>query len=138
MKRRVKSRGVTVLEAALILPVLLSILFGGIEFCYYIYARHVVSTAAREAVRMAAMPDGSTALVTTRVGDVLTPHGWTAAQFTIGTTVNGSTADPQTATAGQTVGVTVSRPWSAFGVNVLGLIPGSKAISAQALARREG
>lgn len=138
MKRRSKSRGVTVLEAALILPVLLSILFGGIEFCYYIYARHVVSTAAREAVRMAAMPDGSTTLVTARVDEVLTPHGWTAAQFTIGTTVNGVAANPQTATSGQTVGVTVSRQWNAFGMNALGLIPGSKTISAQALARREG
>lgn len=126
------------LEAALILPVLLAVLFGGIEFCYFIYARHVVSTAAREAVRMAAMPDGSTSLVSARVGEVLSPHGWNTAQFTITTTVNGVAAAPQTATAGQTVGVTVSRPWSGFGINVLGLIPGDRAVSAQALARREG
>lgn len=126
------------LEAALILPVLLAVLFGGIEFCYFIYARHVVSTAAREAVRMAAMPDGSTTLVNARVGEVLSPHGWTTGQFTVATTVNGVTAEPQTATAGATVGVTVSRPWSGFGINVLGLIPGNRSVSAQALARREG
>jgi Flp pilus assembly protein TadG len=131
-------RGVTVLEAALILPVMVAILFGGIEFSHYVYARHVVSNAAREAVRVASMPDGTGAMVTTRVNAIVTPHGWSSNDFTITTTVNGAVADPSTATAGQTIGVTVSGTWGNLGVAPLGLIPGARVVSSSMLARREG
>lgn len=49
--RRLNERGVAAAEFALILPVLLLILFGTIEFGMIMYSREVVTNAVREGAR---------------------------------------------------------------------------------------
>lgn len=60
MMRRNHRRGANALEFALLLPVLLAMLFGVFEMSYYFNRYMVVSAAARDGARRAAMvPEGS-------------------------------------------------------------------------------
>jgi Flp pilus assembly protein TadG len=52
-----RRRGSEVLEAALVLPILLALAFGTVEFGYYFYVEHNLESAAREGAR-AAVPAG--------------------------------------------------------------------------------
>ena len=55
--RQTRRRGSEILEAALVLPLLLVLAFGTVEFGYYFYLEHNFQSAAREGVR-AAIPNG--------------------------------------------------------------------------------
>ena len=46
-----QSDGATTVEFAIVLPVLLSLIFGAIEFSLYLYNRQVLTNACREAAR---------------------------------------------------------------------------------------
>jgi Flp pilus assembly protein TadG len=52
---RLRRRGAEVLEAALVMPILLALAFGTVEFGYYFYVEHNLEGAAREGAR-AALP----------------------------------------------------------------------------------
>jgi Flp pilus assembly protein TadG len=63
--RRWRDRGAAAVEFALIVPVLITLIFGSIEFGLYFQARTMVQNSAREGVRMASLvagADGSVAL----------------------------------------------------------------------------
>jgi Flp pilus assembly protein TadG len=51
-RERVRDRGAAAVEAALVLPLFLFIVLGGIDFGYYFFASEVVANAAREAARV--------------------------------------------------------------------------------------
>jgi len=53
-----RQRGVTIVEQALILPVLLAVMFGAIDMSRALYAYHYVSYMAREATRWASVRGG--------------------------------------------------------------------------------
>src|SRR4029077_864938 len=48
-----RHRGAEVLEAALVLPIVLSLIFGMVEFAFYFHVEHTIEAAAREAARTA-------------------------------------------------------------------------------------
>ncbi len=51
MKRLTKSRGASAIEFAIILPLLLLIIFGTIEFGFLLYNKQVITNASREGSR---------------------------------------------------------------------------------------
>ncbi len=53
-------RGQTLVEFALLVPVLLLLIFGAIEFGRVFHATHVITSAAREGARAAAVHKGNT------------------------------------------------------------------------------
>lgn len=57
---RPERRGLALLELVIVLPLLLAVLFGIIEFGSIFYTRHTMIQAAREAARAVAVQDGST------------------------------------------------------------------------------
>jgi Flp pilus assembly protein TadG len=67
IRRRTGSRGASAVEFALILPILILLLFGIIEFGRGYNARNTITHAAREGARAAAVDDGSLATATAAV-----------------------------------------------------------------------
>ena len=59
--------GGAVLDMALVLPVLLYLAFGTVEYGYYFYVKHNVQSAAREGARAAIVPSATAGDVTTAV-----------------------------------------------------------------------
>ena len=62
MTRRVSSRGQSLVETALVLPILLILLMGIFDFGRAIFAFNAVSNSAREAVRVAIVNQNGTAV----------------------------------------------------------------------------
>jgi len=60
MRRRARS-GTTIVESAVMVPVLMMVIFGSLEFGSVFYMRHTMMHAAREATRTLAVEDGTVA-----------------------------------------------------------------------------
>ncbi len=69
--RREKSRGQSVIEFALVLPFLILLLAGIVDFANAFHIYIALTNAAREGAYYAALPDGTTATVCDRVQESL-------------------------------------------------------------------
>jgi Flp pilus assembly protein TadG len=81
IRRRSFDRGATAVEAALVLPVLLLVVFGIIDFGRLLNAQLNVTTAAREGARALAV-GGSPSDAHDRIMVILGDTGWTATTTT--------------------------------------------------------
>lgn len=72
-----RRRGVAIVEFAVVLPLLLTVLFGIIEYGWVFLIRQTLQTAAREGCRVAVLASSTSPYtdVITRVADVMTPTG---------------------------------------------------------------
>jgi len=77
------NRGQSMIEFALVLPLLLAILFGITEFGRAWMTANILTSAAREGARLAVVTGPDVAAVTTRVTDVCTAAGVTPTQITV-------------------------------------------------------
>ena len=143
--RSIRRRGASILEMAITLAILLNLSFGTIEFGYFFFLKNTLQGAAREGARAAILPSGSNQDVTNAVDMVLTSAGLKAqgtslsqAGYTLTVKVNGVVSNASTATAGQSVEVSVSANWGTVGLRPLGLISSTKAVLGAANMRREG
>jgi Flp pilus assembly protein TadG len=105
-----KQQGQSLVEFAMVIPVLLLVTMGIIEFGNLWMTMNVMSGAAREGVRIAAVTDPDAAQVQTAVENVLIPANITGATITV-TGPNGASE----------VTVTVQFDYT---VLTLGIIPG--------------
>jgi Flp pilus assembly protein TadG len=107
--RRLDERGAAAAEFALLLPVLLTILFGIIEFGMIMYGREVVTNASREGARagiVQRVPPLTPGEITTVATNYLTGTGINTADVVIAVPASGGvTGTPVTVTA------TYSYPW---------------------------
>jgi Flp pilus assembly protein TadG len=124
-----QSRAAAVVEFAVVLPLLLTILFGIMEYGWVFMVRQTLQNAAREGCRVAVLQSSSApyAAVTTRVNQVMAPTGLS---FTI-TMTHADVDNPV-----ETVEVTV--PYSDISLmgNFFG--PRSGDIAGTASMRKEG
>src|SRR5437762_1778662 len=119
-------RGAEILEAALVLPIVLSLIFGMVEFAYYFHVEHTIEAAAREAARTACVVnnvstgEGYQAGATNRSNTILTGGGVDPAKVSI-------TFDkvPENAKPGDDVKVTLSTTWGQVGVRLFGFLSDS-------------
>jgi hypothetical protein len=74
-KRKSSERGAELIEFALVLPLLLLLVLGIVDFGFLFQRFEVVTNAAREGARLAILPGYSTADVQARVNDYLTQGG---------------------------------------------------------------
>ena len=98
--RRLNERGAAAAEFALLLPVLLTILFGIIEFGMIMYGREVVTNAAREGTRAGIVqgpPKRMAGEITTIANNYLTSTGINPADVTF-TVAGEGLANPNTLT----------------------------------------
>jgi Flp pilus assembly protein TadG len=119
-------RGNAILEAALVLPMLISLAFGTVEFSHFFYVKHCLQGAARQGVR-AAIPANSTGNdITSAVSGAMTLYGLQNSGY-ICTTTSDST----------NVTVAVQCTWGAVGIRPLGLIGADKLVKSAAVMRKE-
>jgi Flp pilus assembly protein TadG len=138
--RRRRSWGGSVLEAAFIVPILVTLAFGMAEFSYFFFVKHTLEGAAREGARNAIVAT-SNASVTAAVNNSLTAAGansWGAVISITDTSGNAMTISSTNPAAGTAIEVNVSCTWSTVGVHPLGIIPGSKQVIGTCVMRREG
>ena len=74
-KRREGERGAELIEFALVLPILLLIIAGIVDFGFLFQRYEVVTNAAREGARVAVLPGYGTADIQSRVQQYLTAGG---------------------------------------------------------------
>jgi Flp pilus assembly protein TadG len=133
MKMRLFRRGNAVLEAALVLPILLYLAFGTVEFGYFFYVKNNVQGAAREGVRAGIPPGATNTDVTNAISSQMTAAGLQSSGYTVTTTPsNVSGLSP-----GATVTVNVQCTWGTVGLRPLQLISASKVVKGQAVMRKE-
>ena len=131
--RRFFRRGNAVLEAALVVPILLYLAFGTVEFGYFYYVKNNVQGAAREGVRAAIPPGATNTDVTTAVSAQMTAAGLQASGYTV-------TTNPSNVSGlapGTSVTVSVQCTWGTVGLRPLQLISSSKLVKGQAVMRKE-
>jgi Flp pilus assembly protein TadG len=131
---RKKRRGNAVLEAALVLPIILSLSFGGVEFGYYMFVKNTMQGAAREGARAAISSGATNTDVNTAVAGVMSAAGFNSSQYTVTTTPS----TISTATTGTAVTVSVSASWGTVGVRPLGVISSTKNVTGVTVMRKEG
>ena len=139
--RRNRRRGAEILEAALVLPIVLSLIFGMVEFAYYFHVQHTVQAAAREAARTAAVytdpttgkGEGTKANATQRCNAILTSAGLDPAQCTLI-----FSKVPEGCSAGDDIRVELSTTWGQVGIKLFGFVKNDRVISSAVTFRKEG
>jgi Flp pilus assembly protein TadG len=133
--RRLNERGAVAAEFALLLPVILLILFGTIEFGMIMYSRELITNASREGARAGIVqvsPKPTAGAITTIATTYLTGTGINPANVTITVTGAGG-ANPATLT----VAATYRYPWLIpYIPTVLGL-PRPLPLTGQTIMRHE-
>ena len=136
---RRRQSGGAVLEMALVLPILLYLAFGTVEFGYFFYVKHNVQSAAREGARAAIVPSATTSDVTTAISNSMTAAGLGSSGYTTSITDTSNNAvRVSSVAAGTAIKVTVNCSWGTVGIRPLGLIGTGKQVTGSTVMRKEG
>lgn len=133
-------RGNAVLDAALVLPILLSLTFGTIEYGYFFFVKHSLQGAAREGCRAAIVPSADNTQVTQAVAAALKAAGLNSSLTSLDAKFN-MTLTPATVagqSAGTSITVQLDASWGSIGVRPLGLISADKTVRGVTVMRKEG
>ena len=135
--------GGAVLEMVLVMPVLLYLAFGIVEFGYYFYVKHSLEGAARDGCRAfiasgATLTDVNNGVSAAMNAASLGSSGYTTVTLDGATTM--TAGNYTTAVAGDTITVTVTCTWgtAGSGYRPWGLIGASKQVVGTAVMRKEG
>lgn len=141
--------GGAVLETVLILPVLLYLAFGIVEFGYFFYVKHSLEGSARDGCRAFIAAGATPTDISNGVGASMTASNLASSGYTIVTTdapaSGGGTftvtgGNYGSCVAGDTITVTVTCTWgtAGSGYRPWALISTSKAVVGAAVMRKEG
>jgi Flp pilus assembly protein TadG len=127
-KRR--ERGTASVELAVVLPVILTLLFGIIEFGWLFMINQTLTTAAREGCRTAVVPGAADDEITAKVSSYMTAAGLSTSEYQL-TITHATTEDP-------TETVTITVPYG--NISLLGNYFGMDDLMLQGYAamRKEG
>lgn len=124
-----RNRGQAVIEFALVLPLLLVILFGIVEFARAWMTMSVLTSAAREGARLAAVTAPDVSLVTTRVNEVCSSAGLTVKDVTV--------TAPDSDDPTRRLSVTVETDFTVLLGEILGTFKGTIPLRATSVMRHE-
>ena len=110
-----RHRGGTIVEAALVLSVVISIVMGSVQYGYAFYLKHALQQAASAGARVAVMPGSTDTMVQTAVNNHLNAAGFGGLNATIATTPS----SVNSVTPGTYVTVTVTASWTRVNINPL-------------------
>jgi Flp pilus assembly protein TadG len=129
-----------VLDTALVLPILLSLAFGTVEYGHYFFWKHTLQGAAREGARASITPTATNADVTTAITSAMTAAGISSTKYTVQIRNAADSADLNVngLTPGTPVLVKVFSTWGSVGMRPLGLISANKQVTGQTIMRKEG
>jgi Flp pilus assembly protein TadG len=138
-RRRFRS-GNAVLDMALVMPLLIGLTFGAVEYGYALYIKHSLQSAAREGARAAIVAGATAANVQQAVDDSMAAAGFAQSKYTRPPTI--SPANWPAAAAGTTITVSVTTSWGTAGISVLptylGGISSGKTLTGATTMRKEG
>jgi Flp pilus assembly protein TadG len=121
-------------EAALIVPVLLLIVMGTLEYGWMFWKAADVNNAARQGARVAALGGATATDVTDKVLTALTAAGLQGSGYILTITPD----DPSTLSSGEDVTVQISIPYANIAVVNSALIPTPTNLVATVVMPREG
>lgn len=131
LKRRLRERGIALAEMALILPVLVLLTFGVIEYGWMFMKAHQITSAAREGARAGARALSSNAEVTAAVTKVLSDAGIAGYTTTISPAADG-------VLTGERFTVTVTVPYSSVHLLGFSFIPVPTNLTSATTMAKEG
>lgn len=136
-----------VIEMCVSLLVLFYLVMGGVEFGWFMYAKHVVQSAARDGARAGIINSTTYAGAVAAVSDTMTSAGFgtitytTTFQRVTGTSTGQlgytTTTNLSTINSGEGVRCIVAANFSAFRVRPLGVIPANKSVTSSSTMIRE-
>lgn len=129
------------MDMALVLPILLSLAFGTVEFGHFFWIKHNLQAAAREGARASIVPTATNQNVIDAVKLSMDAAGIPQANYTVAITDTSATPvaiNVATVVAGTPIKVTVSASWGTVGMRPLGVISSSKTVIGATVMRKEG
>ena len=129
------------MDMALVLPILLSLAFGPVEFGHFFWIKHNLQAAAREGARASIVPTATNQNVIDAVKLSMDAAGIPQANYTVAITDTSATPvaiNVATVVAGTPIKVTVSASWGTVGMRPLGVISSSKTVIGATVMRKEG
>ena len=130
-RQRRRRRGAALIEAVFCTAVLFYLVMGGVEFGWYMYAKHVVQSAARDGARAAIVSGSTHAAATSAITYTMTNASMQNSGYTYSfknASNNATITDVSAVARGTGIKVTVSVNFGAFNVRPLGIIPANKSI----------
>ena len=131
--------GNAVLDMVFVLPILLGLTFGSVEYGYALYVKHALQGAAREGARAAIVAGATAASVQASIDNAMSVAGFPQSKYNRPATI--SPSNWATQPAGTAITVTVSTTWGMQNMKLLPSPPGissSKALSGATTMRKEG
>lgn len=136
-----RRRGAALVEVALTVSILTSLVFGAVEFSQYLHVKTMLEQAARQGARAGVSPAAKDSDVTTAALGALPAANFPSGSATISTTDASGHSESVTALPVSTpIKITVSATWGTVGsgYRLLGLIPASKVVSGVCVMRKGG
>jgi Flp pilus assembly protein TadG len=134
MNTRVRCRrGNAVIEAVLVIPILLLLAFGTVEFGHFFFIKHSLQGAAREGARASIVSGATNADVNSAVSTSMTAAGLQASGYTV--TTNPASIDG--VASGTNISVTVQCNWGTVGVRPMAMVSASKIVKGVTVMRKE-
>jgi Flp pilus assembly protein TadG len=131
--RDASRRGNAVIEAVLVIPILLLLAFGTVEFGHFFFVKHNLQGAAREGARAAIVSGATNADVNVAVSTSMTAAGLDGSGYTVTT----NPSDVSTAATGTDISVSVQCTWGDVGVRPMGMISAAKEAKGTTVMRKE-
>ena len=132
--------GGSMLEMVLVLPILIMLSFGVVDYGYYMYLKNTLQGAAQAGAR-AAIPAAATNANVTGTNGIITSMMSAAGISSSNYTVTLNPTDVSTASVGSNITVTITATWSNVGTHALptalGGISGSKQLIGVAVMQKE-
>ncbi len=137
---RNRRHGNTLIEMMLLMPLLMALCFGAMEYGYAMYIKHTLQGAAREGARAAVVAGATATDVQNAVDGAMLAAGFGQTKYTRPPTMN--PANWATQPMGTTVTVTVQATWGTIGFSALPTwlkgIPTDKVVRGATAMRKEG
>ncbi len=127
-------RGAAIVEMALVLPLLIALTFGLIEYGWLFLKAEQMSDAARQGARVAILPTGTNALATAAIANQMQLDGLGASGYTVAFTPG----DVSTPASGSTITVTVTVPYPNIELVGIPLVPVPPTLTATVSMAKEG
>src|SRR5436190_6709077 len=112
-RKRFRS-GNAILDMAFVLPILIGLTFGAVEYGFALYLKHSLQSAAREGARAAIVAGATATDVQNAVDASMLAAGFAQSKYTRPPTI--APANWATMASGNTITVTVQTTWSTAGV----------------------
>ena len=133
MVRQSARRGNLLVETAIVLPLLLVLTLGLLEYGWLFLKAQQITNASRQGARVGARADATVAEIAAAVEGAMAAGGMAASGFALVITP----VDPSALNAGETLTVEISVPYANIGLGVP-LVPTPTALDATVTMAREG